>query len=441
MKTNGPPTQPASHSLLAVLLLLLAFSFRLAFGLCSDIDFIDERQIYLIGLKFATTGLWPYFGPDVTYHMQIPGALQGLVVGLPLKVLPLPEAPYFFLNLLSFAALCLLAWYFSKRLPHFPRWLLWGWLMTAPWVLNCSTHIFNVSYVLFGSVLFFVGFLETMPSLTLGLLSPGLGNFMMGFALLWNAQFHLSTAILLPYVLVSFYFQVRVRPQALWNSIPYFLLGGLVTGAFLIPTYWRYGFEVGTGGTQHALVFNPANILSFFTILARYFSLASCEVPRFLGAHTAERLEVLKLHPWAVPFTAVAFLLGLIQPVVMLLAGFRRGQAEKDWPAVKALAWVTFLLIYVSFLFAFKVPAAHTYYVTLPVVMLYALHVFSPWVSRPWFLVTAKVLLACNLLFAICLAIHTFQTKSLYRERPLFVKAIQSGDYRLLGERRPGTLY
>jgi hypothetical protein len=91
-----------------VLLLMLAFLFRLAFGLCSEIWFIDQQQIYLIGLKYYATGLWPYFGPDVAVNIQLPGALQGLAVGLPLRFLPIPEAPYIFLNLLSFTGLCLL---------------------------------------------------------------------------------------------------------------------------------------------------------------------------------------------------------------------------------------------------------------------------------------------------------------------------------------------
>src|SRR5882757_2034604 len=95
------------RSLISVIL-LLAFCFRLAFGLCSDFwnPVGDEKQIYLIGLKFYTTGAWPYFGPDVTNTIQIPGALQGLVVGLPFYVLPIPEAPYLLVNILSFASLC-----------------------------------------------------------------------------------------------------------------------------------------------------------------------------------------------------------------------------------------------------------------------------------------------------------------------------------------------
>lgn len=107
------------RNLISILALVLIFFFRLAFGLCSDFraDVGDERQIYLIGLKYYTTGQWPYFGPDVTNTIQIPGALQGLVVGLPFFVLPIPEAPYILLNILSFLSLCFFAWYCTKRLP------------------------------------------------------------------------------------------------------------------------------------------------------------------------------------------------------------------------------------------------------------------------------------------------------------------------------------
>jgi hypothetical protein len=123
--------------------LILAFLFRLCFGLFANMELEDQRQIYLIGLKYYTTGLWPYFGPDVNPHVQIPGALQGLTVGVPLHLLPIPESPLLFVNALSFAALCLLGWYVGTRLPELPRWFLWGWIWTAPWVLNVSTNIYN----------------------------------------------------------------------------------------------------------------------------------------------------------------------------------------------------------------------------------------------------------------------------------------------------------
>jgi hypothetical protein len=133
------------------------------FGLCSEFWFEDERQVYLIGLKHFTTHAWPYFGPDVTNQIQIPGALQGRLISIPLFILRIPEAPFILLNLLSFSSLCLLAWYCTKRLPEVPGWFIWIWLMTAPWTLNFSTHVVNPSYVLPGAILFFIGFLETCP--------------------------------------------------------------------------------------------------------------------------------------------------------------------------------------------------------------------------------------------------------------------------------------
>ena len=72
-------TQPQRRFLI-FLALGLAFIFRLAFGLCSPLwtGSEDEKQIYLIGLKFFTTRAWPWFGPDVTNTIQIPGTFRGL---------------------------------------------------------------------------------------------------------------------------------------------------------------------------------------------------------------------------------------------------------------------------------------------------------------------------------------------------------------------------
>src|SRR5882757_5308770 len=100
------PFNQRTRRLTFFFLLSLAFLFRLFFGLSSQFLDPDTKQIYLLGLKFYTTGAWPYFGPDVTQTIQIPGALQGLVVGLPFYVLPIPEAPYLLVNILSFASLC-----------------------------------------------------------------------------------------------------------------------------------------------------------------------------------------------------------------------------------------------------------------------------------------------------------------------------------------------
>src|SRR3954463_466896 len=108
------------------LALLALFAFRLYFGLSLRFFAEDESQIFLIGLRYYATGHWPYFGPDVVWtRSEIPGALQALLVGVPLQLAPIPEAPFVLLNLLSFAGLAALAWYTCAQLPRAPRWLVW----------------------------------------------------------------------------------------------------------------------------------------------------------------------------------------------------------------------------------------------------------------------------------------------------------------------------
>ncbi|HEV8210016.1 MAG TPA: hypothetical protein VGP77_07825, partial [Vicinamibacterales bacterium] len=175
------------------LLLVLCFAFRLAFGLSRDFFFEDETQIFLLGFRYYATAAWPFFGPDVVWtRSEIPGALQPLLVGLPLKVVAIPEAPFVLLNLLSFAAVCALAWYACEQLPTAPRWLIWGWFLTAPWTLQFSAHIINTSYILAPSILFFLGFFEVMPRISLRRLPPPVAFAAMGFATVWLMQIHMS---------------------------------------------------------------------------------------------------------------------------------------------------------------------------------------------------------------------------------------------------------
>jgi hypothetical protein len=423
-------------------LLLLAFLFRLFIGLCSQFRDSDTKQIYLLGLKFYTTGACPYFGPDVVWgEIQIPGALQALLVGGPFFVLPIPEAPYILLNILSFAALCLLAWYCCKRLPELPRWLVWSWLLTAPWLLDLSTSVYNPSYVLFGSVLFFVGALEIYPFTSKQLIPPRLANFMMGFGLFWVMQLHLSWPVLVPFLLVAFYFQARSGGAAFLRRLGWFALGAFVTGSFLLPTYFKYGFRNGAGGTTSAIKPNPENITALWGILVRLLSFASFEVPRFLGPHTTDRIAFLKAEPWLVPFVVFLFIVGTAQVIALTVLWFARDSTHQDWNAIRYLLLFNVLVVYVCFMFSIKPPQSNHLYVTVPIPMMYSLYCWNRILrSRRW-QVFAMVVIACGVIFHIGIALHNRPLISLYAERPLIELAIEKKDYRLLGERRPNSLY
>jgi len=439
------PLNQRRRRLVFLFLLLLAFLFRLGFGLCSQFLDEDKKQIYLLGLKFYATGAWPYFGPDVTPTIQIPGALQGLVVGLPFHLLPIPEAPYVLLNILSFASLCFFAWYCGKRLPEIPKWFVWSWLLTAPWTLNLSTHIYNPSYVLPGAILFFVGAIETYPFLSRGLVSRQWANFMMGISLCWIMQFHLSWVVLVPYVVLSFYFQFRKPGHGALSSFAWFAAGALITGSFLLPTFIKYGLAAGMGSTNETVGLNSENLLRHLNIvegvLGRFISFASYELPRFIGPNTAARLAFMRQNLWLVPFVVFLTPVGILQCIALLVLWFKKNHPHKDWKAVKYFTLATVALLYFSFLFSLKAPVSHTFYVTFPVAMLYSLYCWSEFLKRRGWQTFAKVFIVCGLIFDIGLAASNLRQVSLYRERDKIVEAIRSRDYRLLGERRAGARY
>jgi hypothetical protein len=434
------PFSQRSRRFTLAAVLLLAFLFRLGFGLCSQFRDSDTKQIYLLGLKFYTTHAWPYFGPDVVWgEIQIPGALQGLLVGAPFFILPIPEAPYLLLSILSFSALCLLAWYCCKRLPEMPHWFVWSWLLTAPWVLDLSTTIYNPSYVLFGSVLFYVGALEIYPCTTKEVVSPTLANLMMGFGLVWIMQLHLSWTILVPFVVAAFYFQMR--SGTFLRRLAWFSFGALVNGSLLIPTYLKYGFRKGAGGTTSALTLNTQNLTALWGILLRVVSFASFEVPRLLGPHTVDRVAFLKAEAWLIPFAIFLFVVGTAQVVALILSWFLRDPEQKDWKAIKYLLLSSVLIVYVSFLFSIKPPQSNHLYVTLPLSMIYSLYCWNRLLKKRRWQLFAKLFLACGVIFHIGLALHNRRLISLYPERSLIESAIQNKDYKILGERRPNSLY
>jgi hypothetical protein len=423
-------------------LVILAFFFRLSFGLSSSFQDADVKQIYLLGLKFYTTGGWPYFGPDVVWgEIQIPGALQGLLVGLPFYVLPIAEAPYIFVNIISFLSLCFFAWYCCKRLPRLPRWFVWTWLLTCPWTLNLSTNIYNPSYLLAGSILFFVSALELYPSTSKNLINAHLANAMLGTSLFWTMQLHLSWVVLVPYAVMAFYYQAKTGVKRLFGALGSFALGALVTGSFLLPTYLKYGFVRGTGGTGSAMTFNFGNLFSIGGILKRTLSFAIFEVTTFIGAHTADRVSFLKTEVWLIPIVIFLFVVGILQAIALIFFWFGKDDGQLDWRAIKYLAVFNVCLLYFSFLFSIKPPQSTHLYITFPIPMIYSLYCWDRLLKRANWRRFAKIVLACGIIFHVGLALHNLPRTSLYTVRARVQLAIDNKDYHILGERRPNTLY
>ncbi len=431
-----PATRARAAWILALLALL--FLFRLAFGLASNFWTEDERQIYLIGLRFFATGRWPFFGPDIVWTgTEIPGALQGLLVGLPLFVLRIPEAPFLLVNLLSFGALALLAWYCARRLPEVPSWFIWGWLMTAPWTLNFSTHVVNPSYVLPAAVVFFVGFFEAFPPLRGGLLPVPLSWAMMGAAVPWILQVHMAWVLLPPYVVLAAAWSLadaaerRRLPAALLACA----LGAAATASALVPTLVRYGFSEA-GRTQHNIHFAALGPLDLVSTLARFLSFACYEMPRFVGLDSASRLYFFAAHPWLAPLAFFLAVVGFAQPLALVALSFRRVHPHPEWRTVKLVALGTALWVYVSYFFSAREPQAHAFYVTLPVAMIFSFYAWALLATRPGWRRFAQVVLVAGVAFQAAFAAVQAPVRSLYWDRRVPLAAIGARDERILGQRR-----
>ncbi len=152
-------------------------------------------------------------------------------------------------------------------------------------------------------------------------------------------------------------------------------------------------------------------------------------------------MAFLKEELWLVPITLFLVIVGILQPIAMIVLWFSKLPAHRDWKAIKYLTLGTVILLYVSFLFSLKTPSSHTFYVLFPIAMIYSLYCWSHFLQRPAWRNFAAVCLVCGLVFHAGLALHNFSRNSLYVNRSLPQTAISTKDYRILGERRPGSYY
>lgn len=436
-------------------LFLSAFLFRLGFGLCRDQFWeIDQFQTYLIGLKFYTAHSWPFFGPDVTgienkaFTSQIPGALEGLLIGLPFYLFPVPEAPFILLNLLSILGAALLAWYIVKRLPDLSYTWLFVWICVVPWSIQESTTIINPAYTFLPAVLFFIGFMESLPWFSLELLNPFWANAAMGFSIFWIMQFHFSYVYLVPLALFSL--GVQVFRQDRPTSVLFFLLGALPMLALLVPTYLQYGWGRNNVSSGFETLFDLDNVKAFITILARFLSLVSFEMPRFIGITTKLRIDFLLQKPWLLVPGAVLWIAGLLQPLYLLFIWVRelwRGRRmvkPKPGPHWKNLIWLltaVFLMVYVSFWFTIKRPLSHIYFVFFPLIMTFSCYAFMRFKTDRRAVLAAKVIIVLGVLFQLGYAVAVAPQDSFYPVRGKIVQAIEQRDYKVLGDRRSGSFY
>lgn len=421
---------------LFIILIIFLFFFRTIYGLVAEFWFEDELQIYLIGLKSYTSQTWPYYGPDVVYtNTQIPGALQGLLVSAGFYIFPVPESPTIVLNILSFLSLSFFAWYISKRIPTLPAWLVWAWVMTLTWSMNYSTRVVNPSYVLIFSIPFCIALFELLPIYKSNIVSRKLSFFLLGLMPPLIMQLHLSFVLLFPFIALVFFGELR-RPGPFSGKTVngfIFLLGAMLGLSTVLPTWL---LTEDTKSISSNVVFNLDNIKNIVTILMRYLSFASYEIPYMLGGNTTERMNVIRYNIWMAPFAIYLLSFGFLLIGAFVFVFFKK-KGDGEWKKIKWLALLGFVLVFFSFFFSIKGPSSHTFYVFFPLPVLYSFYCYE-WLwnkYKIWKHLMHAALLCC-LFFYTGAALYNYKHKSLYKDRQKVVEAINKKDYKILGERR-----
>ena len=92
--------------------------------------------------------------------------------------------------------------------------------MTLPWTLEFSAHIINPSYLLAPALVFFIGFFEAVPVFRLGKMPEPLAFALMGAAVSWVLQIHMSWPLLMAYAGFAWLRQEAPRRAVAWRPTP-----------------------------------------------------------------------------------------------------------------------------------------------------------------------------------------------------------------------------
>ena len=415
--------------------LIGVFVFRLFYGLSSEFWFEDELQIYLIGLKSFTQHLWPYYGPDVVYtNTQIPGAAQGLLVSLPFYLLPIPESPTLFLNILSFFSLLFFARYILFRIKGMPAWLVYLLVLASPMTLFFSTRVVNPSYVVTFSFLFFVAWFESLEFYKERWLKPWVSYLILGVTATLIMQLHLSWVLLFPLLGFSFFRLFTLHRGSFLRLTAIWVAGALIGLITLFPTLLNP--DVHAGNVSSNIVFNLSNFGKIFTVFSRYVLLAGFDINYLLGGSTEARLAVLKEFWFLIPIAPYLLILGFAQ-VLLFIAVYFMIKDGNDWKWVKRINLFVFLMVWVSFFFSIKGPSTHAFVIVMPLPVFYSIYVYRWFISRwKWGFTFIKITVVAMVIFSFGLSLYNLKHKSLYTDREKVVKAIEEKDYHVLGERR-----
>ncbi len=417
---------------------MAVFLWRTFYGLGQDFWHEDVVQIYLLGLKFYTTGLWPYFGPDVVHtQQQIAGGLQSLLIAIPLWFAPYAESPIVFANFLSVFGILLLSYFLWRSFPARSFLFYLFWLSTLPLTLQFSTNTYNPSYLLLPACIFFVGFFEAIPHWRRLQWPAWLAGAAMGFGISYIVQLHLSWPILAPFViwgLLATNSKLKRTQRVLG-----FVLGAMLPAATLLPTVLEYGLSVIWAPGSANSSWNWTGIVQMPTTLLRFLSMSTYDFMGFNLSASIKDRQSLILSQWPLAICATVMTLGLIWQIGLQLMALLRGTKWRG-PSLSESQLLLASLLWVALLFCFtsRPAATRNFYLLFPVLAYVMAALTAKLQPKTWGWRAMVILAVSSLIFHSYVSLLLWQDISLYRDRGRVQQAIDARDFRLLGERRPG---
>ncbi len=367
----------------------------------------------------------------------IPGSLMGYLIAIPMQLTRLPESPWILLNILSFFAIGLAAIQLTRSIPSLPRFWILCWLLFCPWSLEYSTHMLNTDYLAVGSFVFFAAFWELEPRYRSGLLSRRMAAFLMGAALLWSFQFHLSWFLLLPFI--GWAALINRREKDRWSLLGFFAGGSMLLALFLLPLILEFGpsslFLSFKSNVKSVFSF-PKFFVNIPKILLRLLSFSSFELGRFLGIH--HRVSTVLKYPWAVPGIVLGGVLGVLQVLFMIRAMILSPRGAGTLKITRKVIWAIFIGLIFLFCFSRKGPSSHTFWILSPWVFRFFFEALDEAIQR--FSLSKKFLagiqwsfLFAMLSFSLMLSLHRYPRVSVVRHREKVLQALDEKDYGLIG--------
>ncbi|MCC7244844.1 MAG: hypothetical protein IT269_04130 [Saprospiraceae bacterium] len=410
------------------ILLLSAFLFRLWYGTGK---FLEDSafQNFLTGLRNYCSGHTDWWGPGLPWlDNRIPGALQGLLVSVPLHLYAHPMSVVLALNILTFLSLTGLGWYLSKRVPNLPSWLIYAWVLLMPWSLQYTCHPDSLAYALVGATMFFLGIIELGNIYQERVLPASVSFFMAGFGLVWVMQLHPAWGLLTPFIPLVVWINRREK-----TGILFMLAGALTAGLTYLPWLMNEGFQP----MREAQLFfglHTENAQQIPTLIYHFFASATTDLSAMMGSSMQERQQFI-LGNGLAGWGAMLLMATAIVMVGWLIGWLFRGNLSATQMNVNNWPQATVLWLLVGVCFLNSPPDARSVFLFLPVSIWYAMHAAEGLATTRYFSKIALGVLLIVVAFHAIFGLKQHEKTGLQHAQKAVNAALQNKNYALAGAR------